>query len=164
MIKTINFTKLRNLDTIESVEQYKDKCYETIGLIKHDQAQLKKDNAEYSRLFSSVVDRNKYISAYMLYRNEGFAGMKAEHDKYTAAVRALKEAGYETDAQLQTLIDRQSEVESRLAQLTSDIRHFRHEVKMCGQALQLNQRVHEKKEEIDKLEQNERNNIDEHQR
>lgn len=164
MIKTINFTKLRNLDTIESVKQYKDKCYETIVLIKRDQAQLKKDTEEDSRLFSAVVDRNKYMRAYMLYSDEGFAAMKVEHDKYIAAIRIMKEAGYETEAQVETLINRQSEVESKLAQLTSDIRHFRHEIKMCDQALQLNQRVQEKKEIIEQFGQDERNNMDDHQR
>jgi hypothetical protein len=164
MIKTINFTKLRNLDTIESVERYKDKCYETIGLIKRDQVQLKKDAAEFSKLFNAVVERSKYARAYELYCGEGFTAMKTEHDKYVAAVRKLKEAGYETDSQIQTLIDRQSEVESKLAQFTSDIRHFRHEIKMCDHSLQLNKRVQEKREVIDKLEQNERNSTGEHQR
>ncbi len=164
MIKTINFTKLRNLDTIESVERYKDKCFETIGLIKRDQAQLKKDTEEDSLLFDAVVDRNKYAHAYALYRDECFVAMKAEHDKYSAAVRILKEAGYVTDAQIQTLIDRQSEVESKLAQFTSDIRHFRHEIKMCDHALQLNKHVKEKRAVIDKLEQYEANNLDKHQR
>jgi hypothetical protein len=164
MFKTINFTKLRNLDSVESVERYKDKCFETIRLIKHDQAQLKKDTAEYSRLFSAVVDRSRYERAYTLYRDEGFTAMKAEHDKYVAAVRTLIEAGYQTDTQIRTLIDRQSEVESKLAQFTSDIRHFRHEIKMCNQALHLNQRVQEKKDVIEKLESVERNSMDEHQR
>lgn len=161
MIKTINFTKLRNLETVESVERYKDKCFETIGLIKRDQAQLKKDTAEYSRLFSAVIDRNKYMRAYMLYRDEGFIAMKAEHDKYSVAVRILKEAGYETDAQIQTLIDKQSEVESKLAQFTSDIRHFGHEIKMCDQALQLNRHMQEKKDAIQQMEKDERHNADE---
>ena len=153
MIKTINFTKLRNLDTIESVEGYKDKCYETIGLIKRDQAQLKKDNEVDSRLFSAVVDRNKYMRAYMLYRDEGFIAMRAEHDKYVAAVIILKEAGYEADAQIQTLIDRQSEVESIQAQFTSDIRYFRHEIKMCNQALQLNRHIEKNNEALRQMEQ-----------
>lgn len=161
MIKMINFTKLRNLDTIESIEQYKDKCFETIGLIKRDQAQLKKDTAEYSRLFNAVVDRNKYMRAYTLYRAEGFAAMKAEHDKYVAAVRTLKEAGYETDTQIQALIDRQSVVESKLVQFTSDIRHFKHEIKMCDQALQLNRHMQGKKEVIQQMEKDERNNAGE---
>ena len=164
MIKTINFTKLRHLDTVESVERYKDKCFETIRLIKRDQAQLKKDTAEDSRLFSAVVDRNRNMHAYTLYRDEGFAAMKAEHDKYVVAVNILKEAKYETNAQIQTLIDRQSEVESKLAQFTSDIRHFRHEIKMCDQALHLNQRVQEKKEMIEQFGKDERNNIEERQR
>ena len=161
MIKTINFTKLRNLDTIESVERYKDKCFETIGLIKRDQAQLKKDTAEYSQLFSAVVDRNKYMRAYALYRDEGFVAMKAEHDKYVVAVSILIEAGYETDAQIQTLIDRQSTIESKLAQFTSDIRHFKHEIKMCDQALQLNRHMQGKKEAIQQMEKDERNNAGE---
>lgn len=161
MINTINFTKLRNLDTVESVEQYKEKCYETISLIKRDQAQLKKDTGEYSQLFSAVVDRNSYIRAYTLYHDEGFVAMKAEHDKYVSATRILKEAGYETNTQIQTLIDRQSEAESKLAQFTSDIRHFRHEIKKCDQALQLNLHIQEKKDAIKQIEQGERNNADE---
>lgn len=161
MIKTINFTKLRNLGTVESVEQYKDKCFETIGLIKRNQAQLKKEMGEYSRLFSAVVDRNRYVRAYALYHGEGFVAMKAEHDKYMAAVRLLKEAGYETNAQIQTLIDRQSTVESMLAQFTNDIRHFRHEIKMCDQALQLNHHMQEKRDAIQLMGKDERNNADE---
>ena len=161
MIKTINFTKLRNLDTIESVEQYKDKCYETIVLIKRDQAQIKKDSAEYSRLFSAVVDRSRYAHAYALYRNEGFTAMMVEHDKYVVAIRILKEAGYQTDAQIQTLIDCQSEVESKLAQFTSDIRHFRHEIKMCDHALQLNRHMQDRKDAIQQMEKDERNKADE---
>ncbi len=164
MIKTINFTKLRNLDTVESVERYKDRCYETIALIKRDQAQLKKAEGEFSKLFNAVVDRSKYARAYELYRGEGFTAMKTEHDKYVVAVRTLKKAGYETDEQIQTLIDRQSEVESKLAQFTSDIRHFRHEIKMCDQALKLNQHVQDKRELIDKLEPVERNSMDGHPR
>ena len=158
MIKTINFTKLRNLDTIESVEWYKDKCFETIGLIKRDQAQLKKETEENSRLFSAVVDRNRYAHAYALYRDEGFIAMKTEYDKYLAAVCTLKEAGYETDTQIQALIDRQSEVETKLSGFTNDIRYFRHEIKMCDQALQLNQRVQDRKDAIKQMEKYERNN------
>lgn len=161
MIKTINFTKLRNLDTIESVERYKDKCFETIGLIKRDQAQLKRDTAEYSRLFSAVVHRNRFAHAYALYRDEGFIAMKADYDKYIAAVRTLKEAGYETDAQIQTLIDRQSVVESKLAQFSSDIRHFRHELKMCDQTLRLNKHMQANIRQIIQMEQGEMRNHDE---
>jgi mannitol/fructose-specific phosphotransferase system IIA component len=90
--------------------------------------------------------------------------MKAEQNKYVTAVRALKKAGYETDNQIQTLIDRQSEVESKLMLFTSDIRHFRHEIKMCDQALQLNRHVQEKKDAIQQLEKDERNNADEPRR
>lgn len=162
MMKTINFTKLRHLDTVESVERYKDKCYETIALIKREQTQVKNDPL--FRLFDAVVDRSRYAKAHSLYRDEGFVGMKAEHDKYVAAVRILQKAGYKTDAQIQDLIDRQSEVESKLAQITSDIRYFRHEIKMCDQALQFNQYVRGKKEEIDKVESVERNSLDGHQR
>jgi hypothetical protein len=154
MMKTINFTKLRQLDTVESVERYKNKCYETIALIKRNQTQLKNDGL--SRLFEAVVDRGRYAQASALYRDEGFAGMKAEHGKYVAAVRVLKEAGYDTDAQSQELIDRQSEVESKLAQFTSDIRHFRHEIKLCNQALELNRHMEEKKEILRQMEQDER--------
>jgi chaperonin cofactor prefoldin len=158
MIKTINFTKLRNLDTVESVERYKDKCFDTIALIKREQGQIKND--ELSRLFGALVDRSRYARAYSLYRDEGFAVMKAEHDKFVTAVRTLKEAGYETDAQIQTLIDKQSEMESKLAQLSSDIRHFRYEIKLCNKALELNCHMQSKKDALQRMEHDEQNIVE----
>lgn len=164
MIKTNNFTKMRNLDTLEQIEQYKDQCYETIGLIKSNQAQIKKDNKEYSRLFEAVVNRSKYMRAYDLYQKDGYQAMKAQHDMYQKAVQTLKDAGYETDEQIETLIEKQSDVESKMADFSSDIRHFRYEIKMCNQALKLNDHMQERQAKVAQELKYDRRNIHEPKR
>ena len=164
MINTINFTKTRNLDTIESVESYKDKCYETISLIKSKQEQLKKDNKEYSQLFKALVSRDRYKQAYELYRKDGYKAMKTEHDLYLKAVQTLKDAGYDTDYKIQTLIANQSDMDLKMANFTSDIRHFRFEIKMCNKALNLNEHMHEKKARVEREQQFEGRNKDEPRR
>lgn len=155
MIKTINFTKMRNLDTVESVVHYKDKCYLTISLIKSNQSKIKNENKENIRLFNAVIDLKKYKRAYEMYQ-DGYKMMKAEHDKYLKAVKTLKESGYETDEQVETLTKKQSNIESKMANFTSDIRHFRYEIKMCNKALKLNEDIEQKKTGVERLEQNEK--------
>jgi len=164
MIKTINFTKMRNLDTALSVINYKDKCYKTISLIKSNQSKIKNENKENIRLFNAVIDLRKYKRAYEMYR-DGYKMMKAEHDKYLKAVETLKEAGYETDEQFETLTKKQGNIESKMTNFTSDIRHFRYEIKMCNMALKLNENIEQKKTRVEKLEQNkQRRNRDEPRR
>ncbi len=164
MIKTINFTKMRNLDTIESIEEYKDQCYKTITLIKSNQAQIKRDNKEYSKLFEAVVNCSKYQRAFDLYQKDGYQAMKVEHDMYQKAVQTLNDAGYETDEQIQTLIEKQSDVESKMANFTSDIRHFRHEIKMCNHALKLNDHMRERQAKVAQELKYDRRNIHEPKR
>lgn len=157
-MNTINFKKQRNLDTIESVQSYKSKCYETIALIKAEQAKEKGNNQKHSHLFKAVVNMNKYKEAHHLYKLEGFKGMKAEHDAYIKATKLLKDAGYATKEQINLLIENQSTYEQANSTFRSDIRHFRYEIKMCNKALELDKRWEERNIRDNQELQHERSN------
>lgn len=157
-MNTINFTKKRNLTTIDSVKSYKDKCYETIALIKTEQASEKGKNKEYSHLFKAVVNMNKYKQAHDLYKLEGYKGMEAEYTKYLKAIKTLKDAGYEATEQINSLIEKQSVFEQAISVHTSDIRHFRYEIRMCNKALELNNSHNKKNIRDEQEQQHERRN------
>ncbi len=164
IMKTISFIKSQNFDTVESVQRYKDKCYETISLIKGKRAQLKEKNKDYSKLFKELIIRNRCKQAYELYANNGFKSMKSEHDSYLKAVKALEESGYSSEENIQQLISIQSEADLMMSGFTSDIRHFKGEIKKCNKALELNGYMNNKKTLIEQEQQMEGRQIDEPRR
>ena len=139
-MNTMNFRKKRNLNSIESIQNYKDKCYETIALIKANQDKEKGNNQKYSHLFKAVVTMNKYKEAYDLYENQSFEAMEDEHDAFLKATQLLKDAGYGTKEQINLLIEKQSAYEQASSTNRNDIRHFRYEIKMCNKVLEINKR------------------------
>ena len=165
MTKTFNFITDRNLDTVEAVELYKDKCYKTIELLKTDQAKTKAENKEIMPLFKAVTTMKKYEKAYRMYL-DGYTMMKTEHDAYLKAFSKLKAAGYKTADELGALTKKQSNMADRLSSYSNDIRHFRYEIRMCNKAIELNRHIEEKKLKLKEQNQehSKRRDLDEHKR
>jgi len=165
MTKTFNFITDRNLDTVEAVERYKDKCYKTIELLKTDQAKTKKENKEKIPLFKAVTTIRKYEKAYHMYL-DGYTMMKTEHDVYLKAFNKLEAAGYKTADEVGTLTTKQSDMADKLSSYGNDIRHFRHEIRMCDKAIELNRHIEEKKQKLKEQNQehSKRRDLDEHKR
>lgn len=165
MTKTFNFITDRNLDTVEAVKRYKDKCYKTIELLKADQSKTKIENKEKLPLFKAVTTMKKYEKAYRMYL-DGYTMMKTEHDEYLKAFNKLKAAGYKTADEVGTLTTKQSDMADKLSSYGNDIRHFRHEIRMCDKAIELNRHIEEKKQKLKEQNQehSKRRDLDEHKR
>ena len=54
MTKTYQFITDRNLDTVEQVEDYKSKCYQTIEMLKEDQLKSKNISSKKEKLYKST--------------------------------------------------------------------------------------------------------------
>lgn len=154
MTKTFKFLTDRNLDTVEHVENYKSKCYDTIGLLKADQLSRKKVSRKKEKIYKALTTLNILEKPYNLYL-DGYTGMQSEHDDYLKAKTILKSAGYETKEQLKQLENVKSKHKEIIAKTGSDIQHFRHEIRMCNKALESDKDITEK---LKKLEPQQKSN------
>ena len=97
--KTYRFVTDRNLDTVEQVEDYKAKCYQTIDMLKEDQLKSKKISGNKEKIFKALTAVRTLEKPHQLFL-EGYTAMKAEHNEYLEALEILKAAGYKTDEQI----------------------------------------------------------------
>jgi len=148
MTKTFKFLTDRNLDTIEQVQDYKSKCYETIDLLKADQLSRKKVSRKKKTLYEALTTLNTLKKPYELYL-DGYTGMQKEYDEYQNANTVLKSAGYETTEQLKQLENEKSKLAEVIARNGGDIKHFRYEIRMCDKALESKKDIVEKLNKIE---------------
>ena len=154
MTKTFKFLTDRNLDTLEQVQDYKSKCYETIDLLKADQLSRKKVSRKKRNLYEALTTLNTLKKPYELYL-DGYTGMQKEYDEYQKANTVLKSAGYETTEQLKQLENEKSKLAEVIARNGGDIKHFRYEIRMCNKALESKKDIVEK---LNKLEPQQKSN------
>ena len=147
MTKTYQFLTDRNLKTVEQVEDYKDKCYETIEILKEDQLKSKAVSKKKTKVYKALATVRKNEKPHLLYL-DGYTGMKEEHDEYLSALQILKSAGYKTDEQLNELEKEKSEITEIIARNANHIRHYRYEIRMCDNALTDNKHIEKKLHEL----------------
>lgn len=152
MTKTYKFITDRNLETVEQIEDYKAKCYQTIDMLKEDQLKSKAVSKKKEKLFKALTIVRTLKKPYKLYL-DGFTGMKKEHDKYLEALQTLESAGYQTEEQISELEKEKSQITEIIARNANNIRHFRYEIRMCNNALRANKEIEKKMERLEKWRQ-----------
>ncbi len=146
--KTYRFVTDRNLDTVEQVEDYKAKCYQTIDILKEDQLKSKKISGKKEKIFKALATVRTLEKPHQLFL-EGYTAMKAEHNEYLVALETLKSAGYKTDEQISELEKEKSDITETIARNANHIRHFRYEIRMCNNALAENAQIEKKVQQVE---------------
>ena len=151
--KTYQFVTDRNLDTVEQVEDYKEKCYQTIDLLKEDQLKSKAVSGKREKLYKALTVIRTLEKAHQLYL-DGYTGMIKEHKEYMNSFRFLTQEGYGTPQRLNELEKEKSDVTENIARNANHIRHFRYEIRMCNNALAENKEIENKLQKIDEQREN----------
>lgn len=159
MTKTFIFLTDRNLATVEQVENYKAKCFETIELLSADQIKYKARAKKKEKIYSVLVTVRMLEKPYHLFL-ERYRAMEQEHKTYLKALGTLKEAGYKTAEQIDELENEKSETAEIISKTGNDIRHFRYEIRMCNNALAANQHIEKKLNKLKTQEKNQRREIE----
>ena len=159
MTKTYQFLTDRNLNTVEQVEDYKDKCYQTIEILKEDQLKSKALSKKKTKVYKALATVRKNEKPHLLYL-DGYTGMKEEHDEYLSALQILKSAGYKTDEQLNKLEKEKSEIAEIIARNANHIRHYRYEIRMCDNALADNRHMKKKLHELQPEQETQRRKVE----
>lgn len=146
--KTYQFVTDRNLDTVEQVQDYKKKCYQTIEMLKEDQLKSKAVFSKREKLYKALTAVRMLEKAYQLYL-DGYTGMIKEHNEYLDALKYLTASGYGTPQRLNELENEKSEVTETIARNANHIRHFRYEIRMCNNALAENQEIEKKIKQVE---------------
>ena len=94
MTKTYQFITDRNLDTVEQVEDYKSKCYQTIEMLKEDQLKSKNISKVKSKSYIKALTNVRMLEKPHQLFLDGYTEMKKEHNDYLEALEVLKSAGY----------------------------------------------------------------------
>ena len=147
MTKTFAFLTNRNLETVEQVENYKSKCFDTIELLSANQIRNKAKAKKNDKIYTALVNLKTLERPYRLYM-EGYRAMEPEYKGYLKARDTLKKAGYKTATQIAELEKEKSEITEVISRTGSDIRHFRYEIRMCNNALVENQHIEKKLNEL----------------
>ncbi len=158
MTKTFVFLTDRNLATIEQVENYKAKCFETIELLKTNQIKNKAKAKKKEKIYSALVTVRMLEKPHHLFL-EGYRAMEQEHTAYLKARDNLKEAGYKTVEQIDELEKEKSEISEIVSKTGNDIRHFRYEIRMCNNALAANVDIEKRLHDLKPQEKNQRREI-----
>ena len=148
MTKTYQFITDRNLDTVEQVEDYKAKCYQTIEMLKEDQLKSKNISRKKEKLYKALTIVRNLEKPHQLFL-DGFTEMKREHNEYLEAFEVLKSAGYKTEQQLSELEKEKSDITDIIARNANHIRHFKYEIRMCNNALAENEQVEKKIRQVE---------------
>jgi len=146
--KTYQFVTDRNLDTVEQVEDYKKKCYQTIDMLKEDQLKSKAVSGKREKLYKALTAVRTLEKAHQLYL-DGYTGMIKEHNEYLEALKFLTASGYGTPHRLNELESEKSGVMETIARNANHIRHFRYEIRMCNNALAENQEIEKKIRQVE---------------
>jgi len=146
--KTYQFVTDRNLDTVEQVEDYKKKCYQTIDMLKEDQLKSKAVSGKREKLYKALTAVRTLEKAHQLYLN-GYTGMMKEHNEYLDALKYLTAKGFGTPQRLNKLENEKSDVTETISRNANHIRHFRYEIRMCNNALAENQEIEKKIKQVE---------------
>ena len=148
MTKTYQFITDRNLDTVEQVEDYKSKCYQTIEMLKEDQMKSKNISSKKEKLYKALTIVRMLEKPHQLFL-EGYKEMKKEHNEYLGALEVLNSTGYKTEQQLNELEKEKSDITEIIARNANHIRHFRYEIRMCNNALAENEQIEKKIRQVE---------------
>lgn len=146
--KTYQFVTDRNLDTVEQVEDYKKKCYQTIEMLKEDQLKSKAVSSKREKLYKALTAVRMLEKAHQLFL-DGYTGMIKEHNEYLEALKFLTASGYGTSQRMNELENEKSEVTETIARNANHIRHFRYEIRMCNNALAENKEIEKKIRQVE---------------
>lgn len=143
MTKTFNFVHDRNLETIEQVLDYKDKCYKKIDELKIIKSELQTEKEEYNPAFDALRKIKLLEKPHQLYLN-GYHEMQEEHDSYIITQNKIDSLGYETPNQIEDLEKIKSNLEDKLFANDYKIRGLRKDIRSCKTALELNSHIEKK--------------------
>ncbi len=150
MTKTFDFVHERNLETIEHVVVFKNKCYEKINILKDAKIELHTEKEKHKPAFDALKKIKMLEKPYQLYLG-GYHEMEEERDAYLVALDTLKTIGYVTAVQVGELSKIKSSVENRLSANDAEIRELRKEIRSCNTALELNNHIEEKMQGLEKI-------------
>ncbi len=150
MTRAFDFVHDRNLETVEQVLAYKDKCYQKINKLKDVKTELQAEKEKHNPAYNALRKIKMLNKPHQLYLN-GYHEMQDEHDAYLKARNMLKTLGYETPAQIESLEQIKSSVEDRLSTTELKIRDIRKEIRFCNTALELNNHIEMKMQGLKKL-------------
>ena len=148
MTETFDFVHDRNLETIEQVMEYKDKFYEKINELKALKTELQAGKEKYKPAFDMLRNVRVLEKPYRMYL-DGYHEMQDEHDTYLKSVNTLKETGYAAPEKIESLEKIKSSIEDRLSAIDEKIRSFRKEIRSCNTALELNNHIQKKTQELE---------------
>ena len=155
--KTFEFITDKDLDTVEQVKEFKSKCYKEINKLKIERKKLLAEKEEYDAEFDALRIINVYEKPFFMYQ-EGFHEMKDEHDIYMKACDELSDRGYSHPKHIEALEKIKSSIEDRLSVDDEKIRCFRKDIRSCNTALELNNHIEEKTQELKDMEMDEKKN------
>ena len=150
MTKTFDFVHERNLETIEQVLVYKDKCYEKINELKDTKIELHAEKEKHKPAFDALKKIKMFEKPYQLYLN-GYHEMEEEHDMYLRALETLETLGYITPEQEEKMEQIKSNIEDQLSANDSETRGLRKEIRSCNIALELNNHIEGRLQVLDQV-------------
>jgi len=146
IISTSNFLHKHDIDTIDELIGFKQKC---LNKIEHLKAQ--KPNGIKKELNRALLDVTIYQNAYDMYINGGFDGMKEEARWYQTARDYLKSNGYDEPNQIDELRSQVNIDVDTIAVLNGEMFRQNRLVKECDKAINRHEELLKKVEQQQKL-------------
>jgi len=134
MSKIYDFIHDRNLNTMDDVDNYRNKALETVELLRADKSDHKKDLRKNNKLYTALLDYKKYGKANKLF-NDGYENMQYESNLFLKARDVLCENGYLEKGMLKKLEKDYCQHLERTSKYDRDIRHYQKEARMCDKAI-----------------------------
>lgn len=145
IINTSNFLHKQNIDTIDDLMAFREKCHEKIKQLNAQKPmRIKKE------INRALLDVTIYQTAHDMYMSGGFDGMKEEADRYTNAREYLKSKGYYELDQIDELREQVNSDIDTIAQLDKEMFHQHRLVKECDKAIKRHNELVKKVEEQEK--------------
>jgi len=146
IISTSNFLHKYDIDTLDELIRFKQKCESKISQLDAQKpGRLKKE------LNRALLDVTIYQNAHDMYTSGGFNGMKEEADRYTNARAYLKSQGYSEQSQIDELRAQINSDVDTIAALNSEIFKQNRLIKECDKAIKRHDALLEKVEQQQKM-------------
>ena len=150
MTKTFEFINDKGLDTVKQVTEYKNQCYENIHELKAEKEKLLAQKEKYSSEFDALRIIKVFEKPFFMYL-EGFYEMQYEHDVYKKASEELNDLGYSHPKYIEALEKVKSSIEDKLSTNDDKIQRSRKDIRSCNTALELNNHIEKKNQELEEL-------------